>query len=89
MDPLTGYMKLKHGEANLNTYSNVLTYLMMSNTDITILLSGTSMRAVIAYTTDYIIKSGLRTHTMMEIVKSVFTRNTEFLQSVTSRTEKA
>ena len=81
-------MKLKHGEANLNTYSNVLAYLMMSNTDVTSLLSGTSMRAVIAYTTDYITKSGLRTHTMMEIIKSGFTRNTEFLQGATSRAER-
>ena len=89
VDPITGYMKLKHGEANLNTYSDVLTYLMMSNTDVTSLLSGTSMKAVIAYTTDYITKPGLRTHTMMEIIKSVFTRNTEFLQGATSRAERA
>ena len=82
-------MKLKHGEANLNTYSNVLTYLMMSNTNVTSPLSDTSMKVIIAYTTYYITKPGLRTHTMMEIVKSVFPRNTEFLQSVTSRTEKA
>ena len=89
MGSITGYMKLKLGEANLNTYSNVLAYLMMSNTDVTSLLSGTSMRAVIAYTTDYITKFGLRTHTMMEIIKSSFTRNTEFLQGATSRTERA
>ena len=89
MDPITGYMKLKHGEASLNTYSNVLAYLMMSNTDVTSLLSGTSMRAVIAYITDNITKSGLRTHTMMEIIKSGFTRNTEFLQGATSRAERA
>ena len=63
-------MKLKPGEAHLNTYSNVLAYLMMSNTDATSLLSGTSMRAIIAYTTDYIMKSHLKTHAMMEIIKS-------------------
>ena len=89
VDPITGYMKLKLSEANLNTYSNVLAYLMISNTDVTSFLTSTLMRAIIAYTTDYITKTGMRTHTMMEIVKSVFTRNTEFLQSVTSRTEKA
>ena len=62
---------------------------MMSNTDVTSLLSGTSMKAVIAYTTDYITKPGLRTHTMMEIIKSVFTRNSEFLQGSAPRAEKA
>ena len=82
-------MKLKHGEANLNTYSNVLTYLMMSNTNVTSFLSDTSMKVIIAYTTYYITKPGLRTHTMMEIIKSGFTRNTEFLQDATSRAERA
>ena len=62
---------------------------MMSNTDVTSLLSGTAMKAVIAYTTDYITKPGLRTHTMMEIIKSVFTRNSEFLQGSAPRAEKA
>ena len=72
-------MKLKHGEVNLNTYSNVLSKPMVSNTNVTSLLSDTSMKVIIAHTTYYITKPGLRTHTMMEIVKSVFTRNTEFL----------
>ena len=88
-DSLEKLLRRKLGEANLNIYNDVLAYLMISNTDVTSLLSGTSMRAIVAYTTDYITKPGLRTHTMMEIVKNVFTRNTEFLQSVTSRTEKA
>lgn len=35
VDPTTGHMKLRHGESNLNTYNEVLTYLMMSNTDVT------------------------------------------------------
>ena len=48
VDSSTGQMKLKHGEANLNTYNEVLTYLMMSNTDVTSLLSGIAMKAVIA-----------------------------------------
>ncbi|KZV61309.1 hypothetical protein PENSPDRAFT_592973, partial [Peniophora sp. CONT] len=74
VDPDSGYLKMRHGESMLNTYNECLTYLMMSNTDVTSLLSGTAMKAVIAYTTDYITKPGLRTHTMMEIIKSVFTR---------------
>ncbi|KZV59502.1 hypothetical protein PENSPDRAFT_595326, partial [Peniophora sp. CONT] len=74
IDSGSGYLKMRHGESMLNTYNEVLTYLMMSNTDVTSLLSGTALKAVIAYTTDYVTKPGLRTHTMMEIIKSVFTR---------------
>ncbi|VDB90195.1 unnamed protein product [Peniophora sp. CBMAI 1063] len=89
VDQESGWLKMKHGEPMVNTYNEVLTYMMMSNTDVTSLLSGTALKAVIAYTTDYITKPGLRTHTMMEIIKSVFTRNSEYLQGTTSRAEKA
>ncbi|KZV60465.1 hypothetical protein PENSPDRAFT_554496, partial [Peniophora sp. CONT] len=74
VDEESGWLKMKHGEPMVNTYNEALTYMMMSNTDVTSLLSGTALKAVIAYTTDYITKPGLRTHTMMEIIKSVFTR---------------
>lgn len=47
------------------------------------------MKAVIAYTTNYITKPGLCTHTMMEIIKSVFTWNSDLLQGESPRAEKA
>lgn len=89
VDQDSGYLKMRHGEQMLNTYNELLTYLMRSNTDVTSLLSGTALKAVIAYTTDYITKPGLRTHTMMEVIKSVFTRNCEYLQGDSPRAEKA
>ncbi|EIM86979.1 uncharacterized protein STEHIDRAFT_56961, partial [Stereum hirsutum FP-91666 SS1] len=72
IDPDTGSLRLRKGEAWLNTFSPILTFLMRCNTDVTNLLSGTAIKAVIAYTTDYIIKPGLQTHVMFDAVKTVF-----------------
>ena len=45
----------------------------------TSLLSGTAVKAVIAYTTDYITKPSLKLHTIFQAVKSVFQQNQEML----------
>lgn len=56
----------------MNTFTPVLTYLMRCNTNVTSLLSGTAIKSVIAYVTDYITKSPLKTHTIFQAVKSIF-----------------
>jgi Helitron helicase-like domain at N-terminus len=66
IDPATGALNMKKGEAWLNTFTPVLTYLMRCNTDVTSLLSGTAIKSVFAYITDYITKSSLKTHVMFE-----------------------
>ncbi|EIM81556.1 uncharacterized protein STEHIDRAFT_38166, partial [Stereum hirsutum FP-91666 SS1] len=71
VDPETGYLNLKKGEAWMNMFSAVLSYLLRSNTDVTSLLSGTAMKAVIAYVTDYVTKPQLQTHVLFETVRSV------------------
>jgi len=65
-DPTTGALNMKKGEAWLNTFTPLLTYLMHCNTDVTSILSGTAIKSVFAYVTDYITKSSLKTHTMFE-----------------------
>ncbi|KAJ3557014.1 hypothetical protein NM688_g1702 [Phlebia brevispora] len=67
----SGALRLKKGEMWLNTFSVVLTYLMRCNTDVTSLLSGTQVKAVIAYVTDYITKMSLKSYTIFETVLSV------------------
>ncbi|EKM57917.1 uncharacterized protein PHACADRAFT_65400, partial [Phanerochaete carnosa HHB-10118-sp] len=79
VDPKTGALSLKKGEVMLNTFLPVLTYLMRCNTDVTSLLSGTAIKSVVAYVTDYITKSPLKTHTMFEAVKRIFARESEML----------
>ena len=62
---------MKKREAWLNTFNPIFSYLWRCNTDVTCLLSGTMVRAVIAYTTDYITKMALKTHAVFEVVRSV------------------
>ena len=76
-DPETGYIELRKGEAWVNCVTPVLTYLFRSNTDVTCLLSGTAIKAIIAYTTDYITKPTLKTATMFEVIRSVFRRDSD------------
>ncbi|KAI0038190.1 hypothetical protein FA95DRAFT_1585503 [Auriscalpium vulgare] len=62
VDLSTGAVELKHGEAWLNTFNPTLTYLIRCNSDVTSLLSGTAIKSIIAYVTDYITKTPLKTH---------------------------
>ncbi|KAI0770842.1 hypothetical protein BC629DRAFT_1246715, partial [Irpex lacteus] len=64
VDSESGGLLLKKRERWINTYSVPLSYLLRCNSDVTCLLSGTMVRAVIAYVTDYVTKSSLKTHTM-------------------------
>ncbi|KAF8575421.1 hypothetical protein K439DRAFT_1649563 [Ramaria rubella] len=57
VDPKTGHINLKKGEAWINTFTPIVTYLLRCNSDVTSLLSGTAIKAVIAYVTDYVSKT--------------------------------
>ncbi|KZV98466.1 hypothetical protein EXIGLDRAFT_586861, partial [Exidia glandulosa HHB12029] len=65
----TGYVTVRHDEPMLNTINPMMTFLLRCNTDVTSLLTGTSLKAVIAYTTDYITKVGLKTPTMFDLIR--------------------
>ncbi|KAL1738834.1 hypothetical protein HDZ31DRAFT_13240, partial [Schizophyllum fasciatum] len=75
VDRLTGAIHLMKREVMMNSITPVLTYLMRSNTDTTSLQSGTSMKAIVMYVSDYITKSSLKTYHIMSCIKSVFERN--------------
>ncbi|KAI0040682.1 hypothetical protein FA95DRAFT_1459816, partial [Auriscalpium vulgare] len=74
VDPETGSIIMRQNEAWLNTFSYVLTYVLRCNTDVTSLLSGTAIKSIIAYITDYITKTPLKTHVMFDAVRTVFER---------------
>jgi hypothetical protein len=82
VDSDTGALNLKKGEAWLNYFTPTVTYILRCNTDVTSLQSGTAIKAVIAYVTDYITKSPLKTHVMFDAVKTVFNRQAEALNNV-------
>ncbi|KDR86187.1 hypothetical protein GALMADRAFT_50022, partial [Galerina marginata CBS 339.88] len=62
IDQEDGHIDMKKTEQYINTYSPALTMLMRCNTDTTSLLSGTAVKAVISYVTDYVTKQALKTH---------------------------
>ena len=84
-----GALNIKKGESMLNTVTAEVTYLIHSNTDVTSLLSGTAIKAVVAYVSDYISKPALKTYLIFEAVKNVFDRNSEMLGGSLDQKEKA
>ena len=85
----TGALNIKKGEAMINTVTPEVTYLIHSNTDVTSLLSGTAIKAVVAYISDYICKPSLKTYLIFGAVKSVFDKNSEMIGGSMDRKEKA
>ena len=80
---------MKKSEPWINTVTQVVTYLFRCNTDITCLLSGTAIKAVVMYVSDYITKSSLKTHTIFESICSVFHKNSEMIGGTLPMKEKA
>jgi hypothetical protein len=88
MDPKTGALNLKKGEPWMNTITPELTYLLRGNSDVTSLLSGTAIKAVVAYVTDYITKMSLKTYSIFDVIRSIFDKNSEIIGGDTTRKEK-
>ena len=84
-----GSITLRKTEAWLNTITPLVTYLFCCNTDVTSLSSGTAIKGVVLYVSDYITKSTLKTHTIFDSIKSVFNRNREMIGGPLPMKEKA
>ena len=89
VDQNSGALNVKKGEEWINFFTPLVTYILRCNTDVTSLLSGTAIKAVVAYVSDYVTKPGLKTYTIFETIRSVFQRNSEMLGGSTARREKA
>ena len=89
VDPETGYLTMKKIEAWINTITPIVTYLFRCNTDISSLSSGTAIKGVVLYISDYITKTSLKTHTIFESIRSVFDKNTEMIGGSLPMKEKA
>ncbi|KAJ7843728.1 hypothetical protein B0H13DRAFT_1472248, partial [Mycena leptocephala] len=76
-----GHINIKKSEPQLNTFSRALTYFSRSNTDVTSLLSGTAVKAVVSYVSDYVSKLGLKSYQAFASVFDVFERNHETLDN--------
>ena len=89
VDPKTGALNTKKGEKWINTLTTVVTYFLRCKTDITSLLSGTAIKAIVAYVSDYVTKPGLKTYTIFDTIRSVFNKSLEMLGGTQKRKDKA
>ena len=89
VDKETGAINLKKLEPMINTLTPLVTYLLHCNTDITCLKSGTAVKAVIMYVTDYITKCSLKTHVVFDVIRSTYQKNSELIGGPETQKEKA
>ena len=85
----TGAITLKKKEAWINTFTHMVTYLLRCNTDVTSLASGTAIKGVIMYVSDYITKTALKTHVIFDSIRTVFQKNGEMIGGTLPQKEKA
>ncbi|KAJ6630460.1 hypothetical protein B0H10DRAFT_1774914, partial [Mycena sp. CBHHK59/15] len=72
IDPVDGHIDLKKLEPKMNTFTPLITYLNRCNTDVTCLLSGTAVKAVVSYVSDYVSKLSLKTYQIFATIYDVF-----------------
>ena len=80
---------MKKMEPMLNTISPCITYLFRCNTDATSMLSGTTIKAIISYVTDYISKPVMKTHQIFATAYNVFEKNSNLNDNDPSKTDDA
>src|SRR6202022_1592012 len=79
----------KKREKGDNTLNPNPTFLLRCNSDVTSLLSGTAIKAIVAYISDYVTKPGLKTYTIFDTIRSVFNKSSEMLCGTQERKDKA
>ncbi|TFK59134.1 hypothetical protein BDN72DRAFT_781161, partial [Pluteus cervinus] len=88
VDNDTGTIFLKKLEPWLNTFTPVLSYLFRCNTDVTSLKSGTALKAVTLYVSNYITKSALKTHVIFDTIRGTFDKHIAVVNA-TDKTQEA
>ncbi|KAF8231099.1 hypothetical protein L208DRAFT_1216583, partial [Tricholoma matsutake] len=79
VDKETGRLNCKKKESMLNTFTYPITYLFRCNTDVTSLQSGTAIKAVLWYISNYITKPTLKTHIIFDTVRAIFQKNAKLI----------
>ncbi|KAJ7870210.1 hypothetical protein B0H14DRAFT_2345768 [Mycena olivaceomarginata] len=89
VDPDDGSINVKKLEPKINCVTPDLTYCLRCNSDATSLLSGTSIKAVVAYISDYVTKSSLKMYHMFDAIRAVLNLNTESIGQTKKNTENS
>ncbi|KAJ6574056.1 hypothetical protein B0H19DRAFT_933701, partial [Mycena capillaripes] len=72
-----GHINVRHIEPMMNMVNPILTFLNRCNTDVSSMLSGTAVKAVVSYVSDYISKLSLKSYQMFASVYDVFEKESE------------
>jgi hypothetical protein len=75
----TGVIIMKKLEPWINTFTPLVTYLLCCNMDVNSLSSGTAIKVVIMYMSDYVTKPMLKTHVIFDSIWTVFQKNGEMM----------
>ncbi|KAJ6506044.1 hypothetical protein DFH09DRAFT_943410, partial [Mycena vulgaris] len=75
-----GHVSMRHIEPMMNTVNPILTYFSRCNTDVTSLLSGTSVKAVVSYVSDYVSKISLKSYQLFASVFQVFNTSSDMMR---------
>ncbi|KAJ6545639.1 hypothetical protein B0H19DRAFT_955240, partial [Mycena capillaripes] len=84
-----GHINVRHLEPMMNTVNPILTFLNRCNTDVSSMLSGTAVKAVVSYVSDYISKLSLKSYQMFASVYDVFKKDSEMSGGSTRDKDKA
>jgi hypothetical protein len=85
----TGRIDVQKRDSWLNTFTYLVTYLFRCNTDITSLRSGTAIKGVLLYVSNYVTKPSLKTHVIFETVRSMFQKHSDIIGGTDTRNHKA
>lgn len=84
-----GHVNVRHIEPMLNPIHPILTYLSRCNSDVSSLLSGTAVKAVISYASDYVSKISLKSYQLFASVFQVFESSSEMLRGEEQNHERS
>ncbi|KAF5331416.1 hypothetical protein D9611_011867 [Ephemerocybe angulata] len=79
VDVKTGHLNVKKRESSINDVNPAVVATNRCNTDARCLLSGTSVKAIVGYVTDYITKGWLKTHQVFQATYDSFVKNEKVL----------
>ena len=85
VDAESGSINMKKGEPWLNMFTYAVTYVLRCNTDITSLHSGTAIKGVLLYVSNYVTKPALKTHVIFDTVRSMFQK--QIINSLSAKME--
>ncbi|KAF4618021.1 hypothetical protein D9613_012865 [Agrocybe pediades] len=74
-----GHIYMKKLKSMINTFTPALSFVTRCNTDVSSLLSGTSIKAIISYVTDYVTKPALKTYQVFSSTYDVYSKNSELI----------